>query len=83
MMCTDTESLTYFLQCENVYYDMKLVLPKFNTSDYSEDNVYGMPRKNKKVPGLMKDKNKGAIVTEFVGLRAKMYALRVTEKYGC
>jgi len=43
------------------------------------DNVYGMPLANKKA-GLMKNKNNDVIMTEFVGLRAKMYAVRVDSK---
>jgi len=39
-----------------------------------------MPLANKKVPDLMKDENNGAIIIEFVGFRAKMYALRVDRK---
>jgi len=58
---------------------MKRNISRFDTNDYSEINAYDMPRVNKKIPGLMKDENNGAI-TEFVGLRAKMYALRVIGK---
>ena len=35
---------------------------------------------NKKMPSLIKDENNGAILIEFIALRAKMYALRVDGK---
>jgi len=80
IMYTDTDSLIYYIECDNVYEVMKRDISRFDTSDYPADNVYGMPLANKKVPGLMKDENNGVIMTEFVGLRAKMYALRVDGK---
>ncbi|XP_070171333.1 uncharacterized protein [Polyergus mexicanus] len=77
IMYTDTDSLIYRVECEDVYENMKRDIDRFDTSDYATDNAYGMPLANKKIPGAMKDENAGAIITEFIGLRAKMYALRV------
>jgi len=79
IMYTDTESLVYHIECEDVYETMKHDIARFDTSDYPVDNAYDMLLANKKVPGLMKNENNDAIMTEFVGLRAKMYALRVEE----
>ncbi|XP_025267778.1 uncharacterized protein LOC112639099 [Camponotus floridanus] len=77
ILYTDTDSLIYSVECEDAYERMKRDVDRFDTSDYAVDNPYGVPRANKKVLGLMKDENKGALMLEFVGLRAKMYALRV------
>ncbi|XP_076672220.1 uncharacterized protein LOC143371155 [Andrena cerasifolii] len=75
-----TDSLIYHIRCDDIYESMKRNIDRFDTSDYPIENAYNMPRLNKKVPGLMTDENNGAIMTEFVVLRAKMYALHVDGK---
>lgn len=77
---TDTDSFLMDISTDCFYSDMLADIQIYDTSDFEESNVYGIPRMNKKVPGLFKDELKGSIATEFVGLRSKMYAVRMQEK---
>ena len=78
----DTDSFVYETETEGFYRDIaKDVEKRFDTSGYSMDENRPLPiGKNKKVIGLMKYELGGKIMTEFVALRAKMYAYRKIDK---
>ena len=78
----DTDGIVYEVETKAFYRDIaEDVERRFDTSGYSKDENMSLPiRKNKKVIGLMKDELGGKIVTEFVSLRAKMYAYRKIDK---
>jgi len=59
---------------------MKRDINRFNTSDYAIDNAYSILLANKNVPNLIKVENDGAIMTEFIGLRTKLYNLCIDGK---
>ena len=74
---TDTDSLVYGIKTEDFYVDIADNVPtRFDTSRYLPDRPLPVGL-NKKVIGLIKDELGGAIMTEFVGLRPKLYSYRV------
>lgn len=77
-MCyTDTDSFLYSIQTHDVYKDIKHHFKQyFDTSNYSENNIHGITKQNKKVPGLFKDELGGQLLVEFVGLRSKLYCIK-------
>ena len=72
---TDTDSLVYEIRgvddvYEKVYKDKDL----FDFSDYSKESKF-YDNSKKKVIGKMKDEMSGKVISEFVGLKSKMYSL--------
>ena len=52
----------------------------FDTSNYKENHPSGIPTgMNKNVIGMMKDEAGGKQITEFVGLRSKLYAYKMDD----
>ena len=70
----DTDSLIYKIKTEDLYADIADDVPvRFDTSGYIPNRPLPIGL-NKKVIGLMKDELGGAIMTEFVALRPKLYS---------
>ena len=72
LLFTDTDSLTYEIEAEDVYKDFWNDKDKFDNSDYPENSSY-FDKTNKKVIGKFKDEAAEIPVPEFIGLRSKMY----------
>ena len=78
LLFTDTDSLCYVIETEDFYIDIKKDVPRwFDTSEYPPDHPAGLPIMNKKEIGFFKDENESKQMTEFVGLRPKLYACKV------
>ena len=78
----DTDNFVYEIETEDFYRDIaKDVEKRFDTNGYSKHENRPLPiGENKKVISLMKDNLGGKIMTEFVALRARMYAYRKIDK---
>ena len=75
----DMDSLVYSIETEDFYADIADDIPtRFDTSSYCSNRPLPISL-NKKIIGLMKDELGGAIMTEFIALRPKLYSYRVLE----
>ena len=81
LLFSDTDSLCYLLETEDVYEDVRQNMHLFDTSDYPPNHSLYSTH-NKKVMGKMKDETNSIPIEEFVGLRPKMYSIKFggTEK---
>ena len=72
----DTDSFIIYIKTEDFFEDISSDVEKwFDTSNYNKKDKIPLPiGKNKKVPGLFKDKLGGKIITKVVALRPKAYA---------
>lgn len=83
---TDTDSFIYqmkddfYLGVKNHLENTETKDQRYDTSDYPNGNQFGIPAVNKKKPGLFKDELKSIIITDFIGLRSKMYAIKTIDE---
>ena len=73
LLFTDTDSLTYEIETNDLYKDFWNDTNKFDNSEYPENSPF-YDNTIKKVIGKFKDETSGMPITEFIGLRSKMYS---------
>ena len=74
LLFTDTDSLVYEINGDNVYEQCFKDKDLFDFSGYPKDSVY-YDISNKKLFGKMKEEFNGTKISEFIGLKSKMYSL--------
>ena len=83
LLMTDTDSLMYLIQTDDVYSDIKNdVKKKFDTSNFPDIHPSGIETGvNEKVLGMFKNEVAANQITHFAGLSSKLYSY-LTEYYG-
>ena len=80
LLYTDTDSFIYEISSADVYEELRPhARDYFDFSNYPENHMLKNSC-NKKVPGKFKDESASKCITEFVGLRSKMYSFTFDDK---
>ena len=74
LLFTDTDSLAYSIQTDDIYKDMEADKDLYDFSEYPYDH-YLYSNLNKKSIGKFKDELNSIPMVEFIGLRPKCYSL--------
>ena len=83
LLFTDTDSLCYEIETEGMCDDLYNNKTLYDFSDYSDDHDYyksnnlNIDKTNKKIIGKFKDETNGIPIIEFIGLRSKMYSIKL------
>ena len=79
VLFTDTDSLVYQIYTDDFYKDMKEDIEQwYDTSDYPPSHPFHSKQNTKRL-GFFKDETNGVPKLEFIGLRAKMYSIRLAD----
>ena len=78
LLFTDTDSLCYVIETDDVYEDLFRDRELFDNSNYKEDSKFYFDE-NKKVIGKFKDETAGEPITGFAGLKSKMYCYKTND----
>ena len=73
LLYTDTDSVIIHVTTDDIYADMQANISDYDTSNYQPNHPL-FSTANKKVIGKFKDELGGKQMTEFIGLRPKMYS---------
>ena len=73
LLFTDTDSLFYEIETQDIYEELWQDRNLFDNSDYPKDSKF-LYSTSKKVIAKFKDEAAGMPIVEFIGLRSKMYS---------
>jgi hypothetical protein len=78
LLYTDTDSLVYHIQTEDLYADMQKDSNMYDFSNFPRDHTL-YSEENKKVIGKFKDEEAGETIEGFIALRAKLYSYKTDQ----